>query len=104
MLNGGQSVQVALERNSSSTTLSVLTNGIPYETTSDAGLQLLQDENYEQFPFGESTPLPDMVYYPHSITRPSPHYTVSTPLFSLAIPRKKSSWADTKFIPLNALF
>ncbi|XP_050693160.1 axotactin-like isoform X4 [Eriocheir sinensis] len=73
-LNGGQSVQVALNRTSSSTTISILTAGVHYTATSDAGLQLLQDEDYEQFPFGDVTPLADMVYYPHSITRPGPFY------------------------------
>lgn len=77
-------MQVALKRTSSSTTFSILTKGVHYTATSDAGLQLLQDGDYEQFPFGDVTPLADMVYYPHSITRPGPFYKASTCFLSLA--------------------
>lgn len=84
-------MQVALKRTNYSTTFSILTAGVNYLIASDAGLQLLQDGDYEQFPFGDVTPLPDMVYYPHSITRPGPFYKASTrflsPCLSVERPR-----------------
>ncbi|KAG0727256.1 Contactin-associated protein like 5-3 [Chionoecetes opilio] len=76
VLNGGQSVQVVLERDTSTTSLSVYTSGTFFNASLDAGLLLLQDADYEQFPFGESTPLPAMVYYPHSFTRPGYFFKV----------------------------
>ncbi|XP_045118291.1 contactin-associated protein-like 5 [Portunus trituberculatus] len=69
-LNDGQSVQVAIERDAFTTNLTVYTSGTFFNASVHGGLLPLQKTDYEQFPYGESTPLPDMVYYPHSFTKP----------------------------------
>ncbi|XP_063840156.1 axotactin-like isoform X3 [Scylla paramamosain] len=69
-LNEGQSVQVAVERDGSTTNLTVYTNGVFFNASLGSGLLPLHEGDYEQFPYGESTPLLDMVYYPHSFTKP----------------------------------
>ncbi|XP_042204036.1 uncharacterized protein LOC121853752 isoform X3 [Homarus americanus] len=70
----GQSVQVSVERSFASTSLRVFTNGVFFNVSLDAGLLLLHEDEYNQFPFGESRPLHEIVYYPHSVTKPKPFF------------------------------
>ncbi|XP_063593453.1 axotactin-like isoform X3 [Penaeus indicus] len=74
VFNKGQSVEVLVKRTKTCTTLEVFTLGQTFSKMEHKGLRLLQPDEYEQFPFGTSRPLPGMVYYPHSLTRPNPYF------------------------------
>nr|XP_045615299.1 uncharacterized protein LOC123768669 isoform X4 [Procambarus clarkii] len=71
VFNKGQSVQLSVTRTAASTTVSVYTDGATFNASLDAGVLLLQDHEYKQFPFGARQPLPEIVYYPHSVTKPT---------------------------------
>ncbi|KAK3867350.1 hypothetical protein Pcinc_027182, partial [Petrolisthes cinctipes] len=74
VFNSGKQVQVAVERGYYSTHITVYTQGAFFNASVDASLLMIQEDAYEQFPFGESKPVPEMVYYPHSVTKPYPFY------------------------------
>ncbi|XP_069996175.1 axotactin-like isoform X4 [Penaeus vannamei] len=74
VFNKGQSVQVLVKRSETCTTLEVFTFGQTFSEMEHKGLKLLQPDEYEQFPFGSSRPLKEMVYYQHSLTRPEPYF------------------------------
>ncbi|XP_068217367.1 axotactin-like isoform X2 [Palaemon carinicauda] len=76
VFNKGQSVQLKVLRTNTSTSLHVFTEGNYFKESLKMGAFLLQEEDYDQFPFGTSQPLPDMVYYPHSMTKPRPFFLV----------------------------
>ncbi|XP_066941195.1 axotactin-like isoform X4 [Macrobrachium rosenbergii] len=76
VFNKGQSVQVKVLRTNTSTSLHVFTEGNYFKESLKMGVSLLQEDDYEQFPFGDSQPLPEMVYYPHSMTKPRPFFLV----------------------------
>ncbi|XP_064112749.1 axotactin-like isoform X4 [Macrobrachium nipponense] len=76
VFNKGQSVQVKVLRTNTSTSLHVFTEGNYFKESLKVGFSLLQEDDYEQFPFGDSQPLPEMVYYPHSMTKPRPFLLV----------------------------
>ncbi|KAK8744506.1 hypothetical protein OTU49_000844, partial [Cherax quadricarinatus] len=76
VFNKGQSVQLSVERTSSSTSMRILTNGVFFNASVDAGVRLFQDNEYQQLPFGSSQPLPEIVRYPHSPTKPMNFFQV----------------------------
>lgn len=78
MFNNGNPVQVAVERWQYSTSISVYTQGAIFNASLECDLLMIQEEEYEQFPFGDSKPVPEVVYYPHSVTRPYPFYQVKS--------------------------
>ncbi|KAK7082018.1 hypothetical protein SK128_004251 [Halocaridina rubra] len=71
VFNQGQPVQVLVERTAFLTALTVYTEGQTFSTTLDVGLLQLQEDQYQQFPFEESDVFPELVYYPHSMTKPT---------------------------------
>lgn len=71
-------MQVAVERGQYSTNITVYTQDAFFNASVDTALLMIQEDEYEQLPFGDSKPVPEMVYYPHSVTRPYPFYQVKS--------------------------
>ncbi|XP_018023847.1 uncharacterized protein LOC108679669 isoform X2 [Hyalella azteca] len=67
-LNRGDLVQLYLKRERHATTLFVLTQGRYFSASLSVGVDLLEERQYQQFPFGSEVPHSDLTRYENSRT------------------------------------
>lgn len=98
VFNTRNPVQVVVERGQYSTSMTVYTQGALFNASVDTDLLMIQEDEYEQLPFGDSKPVPEMVYYPHSVTRPYPFHQVK--LWLITLPLSLASFSCLSIILL----
>lgn len=75
-LNKGYPVQLHLTRTRTTTTLHLLTRDQSFQASQDVGVELIEEKQYQQFPFGSEIPDPELSLYEQPTTLPQPYLKV----------------------------